>query len=88
MGQAVVLEEGLSTLDRRTPRDHVGLEGGSVAILVRMLQFVEGCVFGVEERSVTAEEVVVDVPVENRAISSACPMVRFGHGTSYARAGP
>ena len=53
-----------------------------------VLQFVERCVFSVEERSVTAEEVVVDVAVEDCVVSSAHQMVRLGHGTSYARAGP
>src|SRR5690348_6269394 len=51
-----------------------------------MLELVERIVLGVEELAVTAEEVVVDTPVDRN--SSACPVVRLGHDTSYARAGP
>ena len=54
------LEEGLRRSIADAPHREVGLEGGAVAVLVRVLELVERGVLGVEERSIPAEEVVVD----------------------------
>ena len=53
------------------PDREVGLVRGPVAVLVRMLELVERRVLGVEETSISAEEMIVDCADGSRERHSA-----------------
>jgi len=61
----VTLEERGALLDRGTPGGEVGFELGALAVLVRMLELVEGGVFRVEQLAVT--------PAQAEVVRSAVP---------------
>ena len=59
-GESVHFEERLSALDRRPPRGEIESKAAAVAVFVRVLELVERAVLGVEQCSVSAEEVIID----------------------------
>jgi hypothetical protein len=64
------------------PQCEIRLVRGSIAVFVRVLELIERGVLGIEQASVSAEEVVVDcADGSGKGEQHFAPeVVRFGHG--------
>src|SRR4029079_1102912 len=84
----VTREERHPARERGLPCGQVQCEVRAVAVLVRVLELVEGVVFVVEELALPAEEMVVDRAADNDSRCAFRLVVRFEHQHPLAWAGP